>query len=585
MLTDWAGKWRSFMSVLIIFIVTVEISFAAVSPIVQIKNGTLEGIVVKSRNGREIASFRGIPYAQPPVGELRFEPPRPFDSWAGVRSAQHDGNVCPQRDFIYNRKNVIGVEDCLYLNVYTPKSFGNDNQSKSYPVMIWLHGGAWSMHSAHSLVFGPEFLLDHEIVLVASNYRLGPLGFLSTEDFVSPGNQGLKDQAQAIRWVHENIAAFGGDPNRVTIFGESAGGASVHYHLISPLSKGLIHRAISQSGNACCPWALSLPGVARSHADRLGKHLNCPTDDSRVLVECLKKKDPADLVTSDHIYEVFGSCPLIPFRPVVEPDHPGAFLKEEPVESIKSGNVIDIPWMTGITSEEGALKVPDIYGTKDQDYVKLLDEKFMELAPITLLYDHTCSEKFMKNVTERIRQFYFGDGKIDESKRMDMVDMYTDAWFFIGTDNAVRDHLKALSSPVFYYYFTYKGSFSLSGIFGDAEKDYGVVHGDELQYLFPFKGGLLPEESMKEEDRKMVDVMTRLWVNFATSGNPTPEKTPEIPVKWTPVRTSNLEYFHIGGSQRLKMGANLLSERVNFWSTIPYRSKIESGASRTRDEL
>lgn len=233
-------------------------------PIVKIKNGTLLGLTLKTRKGREIAAFRGIPYALPPLEKLRFEPPKPAAAWNDVRSAKEDANICVQRNIYIYQEEIVGDEDCLYLNVYTPKlPTENDKLKGRYPVMIWFHGCGWICGAGHSEFYNPKFLLDHDLVLVTVNYRLGPLGFLSTEDTVCPGNNGLKDQSLSIRWVHENIAAFGGDPNSVTIFGESAGGASVHYHMISNLTKGLIHRAISQSGNGHCLWTLTRPGLAK----------------------------------------------------------------------------------------------------------------------------------------------------------------------------------------------------------------------------------------------------------------------------------------------------------------------------------
>ncbi|XP_043270961.1 venom carboxylesterase-6-like [Venturia canescens] len=562
---------------------------AAASPMVHVKNGTLEGSIMQSRNGREFAAFRGIPYAQPPIGSLRFEPPKPFGSWSGVRPAKEDAPICTQRNIYTHQEEIVGIEDCLYLNVYSPGLPSNevDGSRKNYPVMIWFHGGGWVTGAGHSEFYGPKYLLDHEVVLVTVNFRLGPLGFLSTEDLVSPGNQGMKDQAQSIRWVHENIASFGGDPNRVTIFGESAGGASVHYHMISPLSQGLFHRGISQSGTVLCPWVLTRPGIAKKQANKLGQLLDCPTSTSTELIKCLKKKDAIDIIGTDRAFQVFDYCPMIPFRPVIEPDHPGAFLKEEPAQSLKSGKLADIPWMTGVTSHEGAIRAAGIYGLEDKELGKLLDKKFMELAPTTLLYEDTCPGKLKDDITKKIRQFYLGDKKIDESTRSNLIDLYTDAWFYIAADNAVRDHLEALSSPVYYYYFAYRGSSSFSKIFGDEKNDYGVSHADELQYLFPVGEQLFKDTPLTKEDHKIVDLLTGLWVNFARTGNPTPQKTAEIPVKWKPVRTSSLEYLHIGGSKDLHMAADLFPDRVNFWASIPHRGKVQVNLEdhRARDEL
>ncbi|KAG8035023.1 hypothetical protein G9C98_005445 [Cotesia typhae] len=563
--------------------------FSVASPIVKVKNGTLEGSLMKTRRGREFLSFRGIPYALPPIGDLRFEPPKPTTIWSGIKSAKKDAPICTQRNIYTHDDNIVGQEDCLYLNVYTPKLPTKEMKEVgiNYPVMIWFHGGGWVTGAGHSDFYNPKFLLDHDVVLVTVNFRLGPLGFLSTEDMVSPGNQGMKDQAQSIRWVNENIASFGGDPNRVTIFGESAGGASTHYHMISPLSRGLIHRGISQSGTALCPWVLTRPGEAKDKSKRLGELLKCPTDNSAQLIACLRKKKAVDIIATDRAYQIFDYDPMIPFKPIVEPNHPGAFLNEEPAESLKNGNMADIPWITGFNSEEGTLKVAGLYGLKEKGYVKQLNKNFVELAAITLLYEHTCPKESHKDVAQKIRKFYLGDKSIDESTKFQVIDMYSDAWFNVGADMAVRDHLNALSSPVYYYYLTYKGSSSFSRIFGAPQGDYGVSHADELQYLFPVGEQLFKDTPLNEEDHKMIDVLTQLWFNFAKTGNPTPSITQQIPLKWKPVRTEALEYLLIPDSKNLKMSKYLLKERMDFWASIPHRANVitSNKRSHSKDEL
>nr|QCC89025.1 carboxylesterase 10 [Meteorus pulchricornis] len=564
-------------------------SLIIASPVVKIQNGTLEGSILKTRRGRDIISFRGIPYALPPVGELRFEPPQPMGAWSGVRLAKEDAEICIQRNIYTHDDNIAGAEDCLYLNVYTPSmaALGVKNIQTNYPVMIWFHGGGWVTGAGHSDFYNPKFLLDHDVILVTVNFRLGALGFLSTEDMISPGNQGMKDQAQSIRWVNENIRAFGGDPNRVTVFGESAGGASVHYHMISPLSRGLIHRGISQSGTALCPWVLTRPGLAQKQAKRLGEFLNCPTTNSAELVRCLRKQNAADIVATDRRFQVFDYDPMIPFRPVIEPNHPGAFLNKEPAESIKTGDMADIPWMTGFNSQEGAIKVAGLYGLKNGEYIKLLNDRFMELAPMTLMFDNTCPKQSLQDVSKKIRNFYVGDRSFDESTKFELIDMYSDAWFNAGADMAVKDHLNVLSSPVFYYYFAYKGRASFSRIFGDAKGDYGVSHADELQYLFPVGEQLFKDIALSREDNQIIDIITELWFNFAKTGNPTPSTEGKLPIKWKPVRTEALEYLHIAKPNDIRMSKYLLKDRMDFWESIPHRAEVITSRSSPsiRDEF
>ncbi|XP_043683852.1 venom carboxylesterase-6-like [Vespula pensylvanica] len=541
------------------------------SPKVQIKNGTLIGSFMRTRNQRKFAGFRGIPYALPPLGKLRFEPPQPMTSWKGTLDARNDASICTQRNIYTHQEEIVGSEDCLYLNVYTPK-VPNTNEEKNprhnFPVMVWFHGGGWVTGAGHSEFYGPKFFLDHNVVLVTLNFRLGPLGFLSTEDLVSPGNQGLKDQVQVLRWINENIAAFGGDPNRVTIFGESAGGASVHYHMTSNLSKGLFQRAISQSGNAHCPWTLTRPGEAKRKAETIGKLFNCPTDDSMAMINCLKTKDASDIIGTDRTFQEFDYCPMIPFRPVIEPDHSNAFITKDPIVSTKIGTVLDIPWMTGVTSEEGSLRVPSLYTLHDGELIKKMNDDFPNVAPLTLLHGETCPDHLRDIISHAIREFYFKGNPIDNSTRFQVIDMYSDAWFNHCTRTSIRDFYRTQSSPIYYYYFSYKGSASFSKIFGDDSMDYGVTHADDLQYLFPVGEQLFPDVPLSKEDHKMIDIMTLLWFNFAKSGNPTPEITETITEKWKPVKSESLEYYRISNSI-LSMSDDLHPERRKFWDNLP----------------
>ncbi|KAK7083393.1 hypothetical protein SK128_020036, partial [Halocaridina rubra] len=202
-----------------------DVSYQEVGPpvIIDVSQGRIVG-QVKIVANYTFHSFESIPFAKPPVGALRFKDPEPADPWVGDLNATLAPPTCPQ--FI-----VVGDEDCLYLNVYTPVD--SLNQTESLPVMVYIHGGAFYLGGSY-FFRGVQPLVQHNVIMVTINYRLGVLGFLSTEDAAAPGNQGLKDQTLALQWVHDNIAAFGGDPDKITIFGESAGSASVHYQLITP---------------------------------------------------------------------------------------------------------------------------------------------------------------------------------------------------------------------------------------------------------------------------------------------------------------------------------------------------------------
>ncbi|XP_069696460.1 esterase FE4-like isoform X3 [Periplaneta americana] len=284
---------------------------AAWTDSVLVKQGHLRGHRLVSKGGREIFAFQGVPYAKPPIGELRFKPPQPPDSWKGILDATQDGPMCIQRPGLSTDPNtpLLGGEDCLYLNVFTPRL--PEEHPVSMDVMFFIHGGGWMTGSGGSTMHGPQYLLDKDVVLVSVNYRLGAFGFLSTGDAACPGNNGLKDLVAALRWVQDNIAAFGGNPGSVTIFGHSAGAVNVHFLMLSPVSNGLFHRAISQSGTALAPWALSPPGLMKQYSRMLAASLACPIAPSIEMLACLRHRDAEDIIYSAPPFYIYTDAMVL----------------------------------------------------------------------------------------------------------------------------------------------------------------------------------------------------------------------------------------------------------------------------------
>ena len=247
---------------------------------VSTQYGDIKGLVTSCPSApgpfKSVSKFLGVPFAAPPIGELRLKAPEPLKEWKPkVLQGTKHGNVCWQREHRVQSIKFFGPnfsysEDCLYLDIYSP------NVSISVPVMVYIPGG--------------DILALHGVVIVVIQYRLGPFGFLTTGDSAAPGNLGMLDQVEALKWVNKNIENFGGDPSKVTIFGTSAGGTSVTLHLLSPLSEGLFHQAIAESGVDLSTFATQPVSYGLRFAKELAQNLDCATSDHSEMVACIRSK-------------------------------------------------------------------------------------------------------------------------------------------------------------------------------------------------------------------------------------------------------------------------------------------------------
>lgn len=398
--------------------------------------------------------------------------------------------------------------------------------------MVWYHGGAWFAGSNNHLFYGPEYILEHDIILVTVNYRLGALGFLSSETLDCPGNFGLKDQVEALRWIKEHISSFGGNPNNVTIFGESAGGASVSYLLQSDKPKGLFHKAIQQSGTIFNFWAQPLhSGVAKGRALKLAKMFSCNNSEEnwKEIIECLRKVDATEMISKTKDLTEWNGYPYFIFQPVVEPQHDEAFIIDRP-RDVTLGS-LNIPLLTGITSGEGLLStVPILH---NDELLKELKETVQEKFPLMMSYDHWDKKK-QNEITKAFEEFYFKNGHdygimghknfTDVSRRFwkniileISFQMFSDSLFVAGFDEYLEKRLVDDAAPTFVYIYDFKSRSFMSKLMGGDEFD-GVGHGEDVKMLFPInKHFKLPPDSTKHFPL-MRDAMVKMWVNFANFG-------------------------------------------------------------------
>ncbi|XP_026322559.1 venom carboxylesterase-6-like isoform X2 [Hyposmocoma kahamanoa] len=526
-------------------------------PTIATPLGEIKGYYLKTRGGRQISAFTAIPFAKPPLENLRFKAPIAVLPWTETLIATKPSPLCVQRNPYVRQIDIEGQEDCLYLNIYTPHT-NNDllPEKNLLPVMVWFHGGGWMCGG--SVMYGPDYLLDRDIVLVTTNYRLGPLGFLSTQDEHCPGNNGLKDQQEALRFVQKVIHSFGGNKNSVTIFGESAGGASVHYHMMSETSAGLFHKAISESGTALVPWAEAPPGEALRNTFRLAKLLDCPQAPSDKMLTCLRARNSYDIINTEYRFYVWDYEPLTPFKAVVEPDLSGAFLTKNP----RHPTPPSVPWLTGLTRDEGCVK--SVWITSNTTRLKEFMAGFDTIAPVTFYYENS---PYADVITKRIRNKYL-KGLSPEEIKSGILDIYTDSNFAYPLIEAVELALNYTRKPVFLYELTYKASNSFTAIFGDPEENSYVCHADDLLHLFP----IVFHRDPTTKDLEISKLIITMWTNFAVSGNPNkPEKLPAV---WERATSSqNMEYFEIGDDLVMKGD---LASRSRFWSTLPLWHNIRS---------
>lgn len=531
--------------------------------IVRVAQGSLRGQKVKTEAGATYYSFHGIPYAKPPVGPLRFKAPQPAEPWEGIREALKEGDVAPQNG-VFQFKSYSGNEDCLFINVFTPKLPASTTDVLK-PVMAYIHGGAFCLGSGNSEMHGPKPMMDTgEVVLVTMNYRLGALGFLSTGDEVVPGNNGLKDQVLALRWVQENIAQFGGDPHNVTIGGVSAGGGSVHLHVVSPMSKGLFHRAIAQSGTALCPWASEDPAVARTKAFRFGETLGCKTSDSKELVEFLTKVPAQQLIEwTEKVFTEEESHPIpLFFHPVIEPEKQNdeVFLPDRPIDLIRNGKFHEVPLIIGVTSKEGKLILPDL--TEHTSWYNSLTDNWEPLLSV-----HLCLPKGTQQIKEtsrKVQEFYFGDKAVSKETWPQLLDVYGDIFFNNGAYRAAKEQQSKSSASVYLYQF----SFEVKGVefFPSDISIPGASHGSDSLYLFETALPLFPFPPLDDDGMGVRKKMLKMWINFAKTGNPTPEPDSLLGVTWSPVTKAELNYLNI--DKELTMHTDLMKENMDFWDEI-----------------
>ena len=414
-------------------------------------------------------------------------------------------------------------EDCLTLNI-----FSTEIARTSRPVMLWLHGGGFTSGSKN--LYRMRELLEEEVILVTTNYRLHALGFLSFGNSLVSGNMGLKDQQLALQWVRHNIRQFGGDPGKITIFGESAGAMSVQAQVLSPYNIGLLSGAIAQSGSIL---GLSLSDKEKDleTAGHVLEALGCPTGRNYASLECLQGLDMETMIKKITDDPRAFMDPTIPskfqFAPVVDSYASNPFLPLDPLEALKTGQFNQVPYMSGIVKNEGVLVTGGIrLAGKTGPQVLQVVTQLGESGPL----GYFGLDETKQRMASRFYNHPSGDTDIEQEQPA--VDLLTDTWFGSYDQKSV-ELMSGYTRNVYNYYLTQQTNNSLIGKMLNLTVEYTPLHGDDLAFLISHKT-LQDTLNLSEEERKTAHHFTKYWANFAKYGNPSPIGSSDVPT-WYPV--------------------------------------------------
>ncbi|XP_033126579.1 cholinesterase 1-like [Anneissia japonica] len=554
-------------------------------PSVTIKLGEILGVRESFNNldlgvNATLDIFRGIPFAQPPVGENRFRRTVPLtDPWNKPLDASEFNNVCPQTSSDFDMPNNKS-EDCLYLNIWAPYP-----RSEPLPVMFWIHGGGFIAGYGSSYTYNARPLASYNnVIMVSTNYRLGAFGFLATGDEALPGNYGLFDQAEALKFVYENIAAFGGDPNKITIYGESAGGASVGHHLISPISQDFFSQAILQSGSAVAPWGLEKDmEKARRDADQLAFFTGCgAAKSSAEMADCLRDVDQRNITLSQNTV-IALTTNVIPFVPVID----NVFIPGDPYTLIKNGKFKKCKLMVGTCRDEGTLVAARAF--LPQIPVKEPIVRRRNFRNTLEGYIYASDETAVVDAVELQYTDWSVADDPDTNYFYNFVDMNTDEAFLCPSDFTARAHAQS-AQDVWMYQLTYLPS---NSVWFDRPAWKGVAHAEDLQYVFGYH--FIPELNHTfyngQEEIELSKRMMKFWGNFAKTGNPNLETLSDTSREtfepWLPYSVPGLDYKIF--NTNMTNSKALRAEYCSFWNNyIPrlmtYTADIDDLQKQWRED-
>lgn len=490
---------------LTIVIVSICATKASIDPSVKTKHsGTYIG-----ENRGNFDAFEGIRYAKAPIEALRFEPPVSLDPNPNETFiVKSTAPFCLQWNLAkFDGDLLEGEEDCLFLNVYVPHR--PENMTEKLPVIFHIHGGAFKFGSG--TLYGPKYLIKQGMILVNIQYRLGVLGFLSSGDILVPGNMGFKDQSLALKWAHDNIEAFGGDSNKITIAGWSAGAGSSHAHIFSPLSRGLFASGISHSGTATSHWAL--PENVTQKFDYITSGMNCNKEDRIDVLACLKSRKAGDVVRKAAEMYTYLWFPGVSFALVVEPPSDHAFIVDTPLKLLKKGDFANVPWLASVTEDDGLWFTATFVRNNSSKILEDINERWNEVSPLMFDYHWIESQEKQLTISRKIRQHYFKNRQINKENLKLLTKAFTDRYFRHGIAVAAKYQRK-----LNVYSFNFPLQYGFGGFLSNSENatELGISHGDDL--LLIYDNLLRKDKPFNDAEQKMSDKLIKLYYMMSKFG-------------------------------------------------------------------
>eukprot|EP01006_Ploeotia_vitrea_P024684 TRINITY_DN57499_c0_g1_i1.p1 TRINITY_DN57499_c0_g1~~TRINITY_DN57499_c0_g1_i1.p1 ORF type:complete len:595 (+),score=279.30 TRINITY_DN57499_c0_g1_i1:3-1787(+) len=537
-------------------------------PVVKTAAGSFKGFL----SSKGVYAWLGIPFAQPPVGKNRFRPPQPLAPLSSTYDAFYLKNMCPQLRLAGDV--AFGKEDCLYLNVVVPDSYV-PGKSDPLPVMVWIFGGGYSLGDAYEFGWydAANSAKKRNVIMVAMNYRVGALGFLAHENFKdeqgTTGNYGIQDQRAALQWVHDNIAGFGGDPKRVTIFGESAGAFSVCVHVASPASAGLFQAAIMESGT-CETIAFFQPYADASvWGDEWALHMGCDSsklspDDWRACMREVPAINALNAIStwnetnwpfgpsSSSLHKLPAGvastilppiAPVMPWGPCIDNSTEG--LTDQPFNLIRSGNFNKVPMIIGTNNNEGSIFMPLMTVVARGTHYP------PNASDVHLVLSHFYNASTTAAILDHYPLSAFNDSQIARLDRM-MTDM-----FFVCPSRRVSRVLDSFDVPVFLYRFRYPLDWP-------EYKMLGNYHTSELCFVWDNQWPILIHD-FSARDRQMADTFNTFWGNFAHSHNPNGANATAATDSWPAFTRSNEDNIILNVPTSVESAYE--DSQCDFWDT------------------